>query len=209
MISKNPKWLDFARELQSMSQTGLTYAKDQYEIQRYKRLLEISAQIVELQTELSKETMLQAFSIQLGYATPKVDVRGAVVQDGKILLVREKVDGKWCLPGGWADVGDLPSDMVIRETREESGFEVEPYKVVGVYDANRVHEGPIEFFHAYKIILLCKIISGAARPSDETLDVQFFDFDNVPQLSIHRTNERHLNDILLHIRNPNHLTLFD
>ena len=113
-----------------------------------------------------------------GYATPKIDVRAAVIKDGKILLVQESTDNCWAMPGGWADVGNIPSEVAIRETKEESGFDVKPKKVIGVYDANRVG-GRLEFFHAFKIIFLCELIGGEAKSSDETLDVNFFDFNEL------------------------------
>jgi 8-oxo-dGTP pyrophosphatase MutT (NUDIX family) len=112
------------------------------------------------------------------------------------------------MPGGWADVGDIPSEVAIRECKEESGFYVKPFKVIGVFDANRVG-GRLEFFHAFKIIFLCQLIGGKATPSDETLDVQFFDFNNLPALSLNRTNEKHLNEIKLHLKDSNRQTYFD
>jgi len=152
--------------------------------------------------------MIENFSLQPGYATPKIDVRGAVVQDGKILLVQEKMDQRWCMPGGWGDVGETPSNMVAREVLEESGFGVKPVKIIGVYDAKR-DDRPLQFFHAYKIVFLCEIMSGSARPSEETLAVDFFGFDKLPPLSSSRTNERHLADVLAHYRDKNQATVFD
>jgi ADP-ribose pyrophosphatase YjhB (NUDIX family) len=151
---------------------------------------------------------MENFLIQPGYATPKIDVRAAVIRDGKILLVQERSDKRWCMPGGWADVGDLPSDAVVREVLEESGFEVEVRKVIGVYDANRGGT-PFEFYHAFKIVFLCEIKGGDARTSDETLAVDFFKFDDLPPLSINRTNKRHLNEIVAHIRDQIRWTAFD
>ena len=203
-----PRWLEWAREIQSLSQTGLNYASTDYETKRYRRLMEIAAEIVQTHTGLPKEPMIENFSLEPGYATPKIDVRGAVVQDGKILLVQEKMDQRWCMPGGWGDVGEAPSDMVVREVVEESGFEVKPVKIIGVYDANRDGR-PLQFFHAYKIIFLCEILSGFARPSEETLAVYFFDFDKLPPLSSIRTNERHLADVLAHYRDKNKAAVFD
>ncbi|MDZ7263463.1 MAG: NUDIX hydrolase [candidate division KSB1 bacterium] len=203
-----PRWLEWAREIQALSQTGLHYSHDLYETQRYERLLEIVAEMVSDHTGLAKEPLLENFKIQPGYATPKIDVRGAVVRAGKILLVQEKADGRWAMPGGWGDVGEIPSAMVAREVYEESGFQVQPTRVVGVYDANRDGR-PLQFYHAYKIIFLCEIIQGAARPSEETLAVDFFDFDKLPPLSSSRTNERHLADVQAHLRNPQQPTLFD
>ncbi len=203
----NP-WLKWAREIQALSQTGLTYCQNEYEKDRYIRLQQIAAEMLETQTGLEKAGSIENFKVQPGYATPKVDVRGAIIRDGKILMVQERLDEKWCMPGGWADVGDLPSDMVVREVREESGFEVKATKVVGVYDANRDGR-PMEFYHAYKIVFLCEILGGHARPSYETLAVDFFPFDDLPPLSSARTNERHLNEIQKHLENPNRPTYFD
>jgi ADP-ribose pyrophosphatase YjhB (NUDIX family) len=203
-----PKWLTWAREIQALCQTGLAFAQTGYEIQRYQRLYEIAAEMVESHTGLSKRELVENFSAQPGYATAKIDVRGAVVSDGKILLVQEWRDQKWCMPGGWADVGDTPSDMVAREVLEESGFTVAPRKLIAVYDANRGGR-PLEFFHAYKIIFLCKITGGEARPSDETMDVGFFDFDNLPPLSWQRTNEKHLAEVRAHLQDECRPAAFD
>ncbi len=203
-----PPWLIWAREIQALSQTGLTFTTNEFDRQRFERLREIAAEIATRHVDLPLELCLQQFSAQTGYATPKIDVRGAVVRAGKILLVQEKLDQCWCMPGGWGDVGEKPSDMVAREVREESGFEVIPRKVVGVFDANR--EGrPMSFFHAYKIIFLCDIAGGEARPSAETLAVDFFDFDQLPPLSSSRTHPRHLAEVRAHLRDEQRVAAFD
>jgi len=206
--TNTPRWLEWAREIQSLSQTGLTYASTDYETKRYERLTEIAAEIVHTHTRLPKEPVLHNFLAQPGYATAKIDVRGAAIRDGKILLVQERSDKRWCMPGGWADVGELPSDMVIREVREESGFEVVPQKVVGVYDANR-GPTPMEFFHAYKIVFLCEITGGEACPSDETAAVDFFSFNDLPPLSRLRTNKHHLAEVQAHLQDINRPAAFD
>lgn len=203
-----PRWLAWAREIQALSQTGLAFASSEYETQRYQRLAEIAAEIIENHTNLPKGRLLEDFGLQPGYATPKVDVRGAVVRDGEILLVQERVDGLWCMPGGWADVGDLPSEMVVREVWEESGYHVVPRKVVGVFDANRTGR-PLELYHAYKLIFLCELTGGQARPSNETLAVGFFPFDRLPSLSTNRTHDRHLAEVLAHVRDPERPAAFD
>lgn len=203
-----PRWLAWARELQALGQIGLTYSTNEYDTERYERLSEIAAEIVQGHTGLAQEAVLEDFRVQPGYATPKVDVRGAAVRDGKILLVQEGWDGRWCMPGGWADVGDLPSAAVEREVWEESGFRVVARKVVGVYDANR--DGvPIEFYHAYKIVFWCQITGGQARPSHETPAVAFFSFDDLPPLSSPRTDERHLVEVRAHLQDPTRLPAFD
>jgi ADP-ribose pyrophosphatase YjhB (NUDIX family) len=205
---ENPAWLKWAREIQSLSQTGLAFASTGYEVQRYTRLAEIAAEMVAAHTGIPQAQLLEGFSAQPGYATAKVDVRGAAVRDGRILLVQERRDELWCMPGGWADVGDIPSEMVAREVWEESGFEVVPQKVIGVYDANR-HGRPLEFFHAYKILFLCEITGGEARGSDETIGAGFFDFDDLPPLSSPRTDPRHLEEVRAHLADPSRAASFD
>ena len=207
MSQNNVKWLNLARELFSMSQSGITYCKNEYDLHNYRRLQEMSAEIISAHSELSKESILKTFTAQEGYATPKIDVRGAVIRDGKILLVQESADNKWALPGGWADIGDMPSEMVEREVLEESGFKVQTVKVIAVYDANRSE--PMEFFHAYKIIFLCELLGGEMRISHETLAVKFFNFDDLPELSTARTNERVLQEVFAHFQDPNRITSFD
>lgn len=202
------RWLDWARELQALGQTGLTYGENAYDLERYRRLQEIAAEIVETHTMLSQATVLENFRMQAGYATPKVGVRGAAVRDGQILLVQERCDGRWCMPGGWADLGEGPSQMVQREVKEESGFEVVVQKLIGVYDANR-RQQPVEYYHAYKIVFLCEIVGGEARPSVETTAVDFFPFDALPPLSNNRTDERHLQDVLAHLQNGHRPAAFD
>jgi len=205
---KLPAWLAWAREIQALSQTGITYSENDYHIQRYQRLAEIAAEIVASHSALPQVAVHESFRVQPGYATPKVDVRGAAIRDGKILLVQERSDGRWCMPGGWADVGELPSAMVQREVWEESGFEVAARKVIGVYDANRGGV-PLEFYHAYKVVFLCEIVGGAPRPSNETLAVRFFAFDGLPPLSAERTHPRHLAEVFAHVQDQNRATAFD
>ncbi|HCY74361.1 MAG TPA: NUDIX hydrolase [Ignavibacteriales bacterium] len=208
MEEQSTKWLAIAREIQQLAQTGYAFAVTDYEKNRYKRLTEITAEIIEHHTDLEKESVQKILMEHPGYATPKIDVRAAVIKEGKILLVQETNDNCWAMPGGWADVGDVPSEVATRECKEESGYDVKPIKVIGVFDANRVG-GRLEFFHAFKIIFLCELIGGEAAPSDETIDVQFFDFNNLPVLSLNRTNEKHLNEIKLHLIDPIRKTFFD
>lgn len=203
------QWLDWAREIQAMSQTGLTYSTSAYETDRYRRLMEIAAEMTARGSGLPAERFLGDFLSQPGYATPKVDVRGAIIDsEGRILLVREKSDGLWCMPGGWADVGETPAEMVVREVREESGLDVTPVRLAGVYDANRSGE-PLSFFHAYKLVFICEIAGGNVGPGDETSDAGFFPFDDLPPLSSERTNERHLAEIERHLADPSRQAVFD
>jgi ADP-ribose pyrophosphatase YjhB (NUDIX family) len=207
MNSSIPKWLEWAREIFSLSQAGLAYSKNEFDIERYKRLQEITAEMLAGQSEITKESALESFSMQAGYITPKIDVRGAVVRNHEILLVQERVDGKWAMPGGWADLGNAPASVAEREVWEESGFHVKAEKVIAVIDANRIH--PMEFYHAYKIIFFCKLLGGEPRASQETLAVDFFALKNLPPLSIYRTNEGMLQEVFEHVRDPSRPTAFD
>lgn len=201
------KWIAWAREIFSMSQAGLTYSQNEFDIERYKRLQEITAEMIESQSGLSKESVLESFSMQAGYATPKIDVRGAVVRDNKILLIQERMDGRWAMPGGWADLGNAPASVAEREVWEESGYHVKAEKVVAVIDANRIE--PMEFYHAFKIIFLCTLIGGEPQVSHETMAVDFFDMNDLPPLSLYRTDESMLREVFAHIQDPNRRTAFD
>jgi ADP-ribose pyrophosphatase YjhB (NUDIX family) len=207
MNHQTPKWIEWAQEIFSLSQSGITYSGNEYDIERYKRLQEITAEMIARQSEITKEFVLESFSMQAGYITPKVDVRGAVIRDGKILLIQERADDRWAMPGGWADLGNSPASVAEREVWEESGFRVKAEKVVAVIDANRIE--PMEFYHAYKIIFLCKLLDGEPRVSHETLAVDFFDPDHLPPLSSYRTNENMVQEVFAHIQNPNRPTAFD
>ncbi len=206
--TEQPRWLEWAREIQSMSQTGLAHSPGAYDRERYGRLIEIAAEIVASHSNLALSSVREVFLRQPGYATPKIDVRGAVLREGRILLVQERSDSRWCMPGGWADVGERPSESIEREVLEESGFRVETKAVVGVYDANRSGR-PVEFFHAFKVVFLCEILGGSPRSSDETLAADFFEFDDLPPLSMERTHERHLADVRACLENPGRPTVFD
>lgn len=209
MREQPSKWLAWAREIQALAQTGLTYSQIDYDIQRYHRLEEIAAEMVATHTTLPTQILLENFRLQPGYATPKIDMRGAVIRDGKILLVQERADGCWTLPGGWGDVGETPSAMVRREVREESGFDVRVDKLIAVYDANRVPGTRMEFYHAYKLIFLCSMVGGEARPSNETSAVDFFDREHLPALSNHRTSQQMLAEVFAHFADPARATAFD
>lgn len=209
MTDKNlPQWLLWAREIQSISQTGLSYCDDKYDKLRYRRLMEIAADITHIHTGVSRGSLIENFLAQPGYATPKTGVRGAVIRERKILLVQDRDDNRWCMPGGWADVGERPSQAAVREVREESGFSVMPVKLIGVYDANSTGT-PLSFYHVYKIVFLCEITGGEAASSIETCAVDFFGIDSLPPLSEERTNERHIAEAFAHIDDEYRPAAFD
>jgi 8-oxo-dGTP pyrophosphatase MutT (NUDIX family) len=203
-----PDWLSWARTLQALAQTGLTYATNPFDRQRYEKLEELALEIFAAHTGETAATLQEWFIVQPGYATPKVDVRGACFRDGRILMVRERSDGRWCLPGGWADVGDRPAEAAEREVREEAGFECTARKVIGVFDANRGGE-PFSAFHAYKIIFECEITGGQPQPDHEILEVAFFGRAEIPPLSPNRTTPANLAECFAHLDDPARPTAFD
>lgn len=208
MHDKTHPWLEWSRRIQAIAQTGLNHTQGVYDKLNYEQLLELAAEMVERGSGLPSDETLPLFRVQPGYATVKVDVRGAVVREGRILLVKERADGRWTMPGGWADVGETPSRSVEREIREESGLKARAERLVGVWDANR--EGrPMEFYHAFKVVFLCRETGGQLTVSEETLDAKFFDFEDLPELSSHRTGPNHLAEIRAHLADPKRPAYFD
>ena len=203
-----PKWLEWARRLQAIAQTGLTYAPNQYDVDRYAEVSEIAAEIMAGGSDGQIAPIRDLFARQAGYATPKVDLRGVVFRGDRILLVKEREDGGWTLPGGWADVGESPADGTVREVREESGYETRAMKLLAVYDRNRHGHTPIPF-HAYKLFFLCELIGGAPTASSETDGVDWFAKDDLPPLSISRVTAAQIHRFFEHYRNPQWPTDFD
>lgn len=207
-LTGDPKWLEWSRKLQSIGQTGLAYTKDPYDRERFEELREMAVEIFAHHTGEDMDHVREILLGEVGYATPKVDVRGAVVQDGKILLVQETMDSKWTLPGGWCDIGATPSESVTKEVYEESGYETRAVKLLGVLDRSKQGHPPCPF-HIYKLIFLCEITGGAPATSIETSAVGFFAEDNLPELSLSRTTPGQIHRILEHVRNPDLPTDFD
>jgi ADP-ribose pyrophosphatase YjhB (NUDIX family) len=205
----NPQWLTWARRLQAIAQSGLTYCQDQFDVQRYHEISAIAAEIMACGAALPSDQPVAAlFATQAGYATPKVDVRTAVFRDGRILLVREIEDGAWALPGGWADAGEPPSVAAARETREESGYQICITKLAALYDRD-VQGHPPHAFHAYKLFFLGELQGGSAQDSHETAGAHFFSENELPPLSLSRVTPAQVAHMFEHLRNPALPTSFD
>lgn len=203
------RWLGWAREIQALAQTGLHYAQNPFEESRARRLIEIAAEIVADYSEMDSSDVKVAFQQQPGYVTPKVDVRAAVFRQDQLLFVREAMDGRWTLPGGWADVGEPPALAIEREVEEEAGLAVRADKIVGIYDANRI-EDALTLYHAYKIVFLCEMQAGELGTSTETTESRFFDLEELPQeLSTHRTTPLHIEHAIGLYHNPAQPVYFD
>jgi ADP-ribose pyrophosphatase YjhB (NUDIX family) len=203
--------MSWARELQAMSQTGLAYARDRYDIARYSRLAEVAAEMVAAESNLGVSEMMRLNAVDFGYATPKVDVRGVVFREGKVLLVQEVADGgRWTLPGGWADVNDSPSEAVIREIQEESGLVTRALKVLAVFDRELQGHTPPFPYHVYKVFFLCEWVEGELQTGgEETRDAAFFGRNEFPELSLSRVTSAQILRCFEHLENPALRTDFD
>jgi ADP-ribose pyrophosphatase YjhB (NUDIX family) len=199
----------WVRELQAIAQTGLTFATDRYDLARYQRLRAIAVAMMASGSGATVERISGLFDQELGYPTPKVDVRGAVFRDQRILLVREISDGFWTLPGGWADVNQSAKECVEREIEEESGFRARAVKLAGVWDYRRQRQAASHPYSIYKLFFICELIGGEASPSIETSAVEFFALDKLPQLSLGRVTPEQIGRMYEHWRNPELMTEFD
>lgn len=204
-----PKWLEWGQALQTIAQNGLAYSTNPFDIERFEAVRVIASDILANYSQVEAAELLELFRGEKGYATPKVDVRGAAFRGDTILLVRELLDeGRWTLPGGWADVNDAPSEAVVREVREESGFEARAVKLAAVYDRDR-HGHPRFYFSIYKLFFICEITGGAPAESLETGGVGFFREDDLPELSIGRVTPEEIHMLFEHYRHPELPTQFD
>lgn len=173
MTLARPAWLRWAERLQSMAQTGLTYAKDPYDRERYAELRRIALEMAAAGLEQPAEEVRVVFASTLGYPTPKVDVRAVVFRGEELLLVRERRSARWTFPGGWADVGDTPAGAAERETLEESGYRVRAAKLLALLDKAR-HEHPPSIDYTYKVLIACRFEGGEPATSHEIDEVGFF-----------------------------------
>ena len=204
-----PKWLEWAKSLQAIAQNGLTFAENEFDIERYKKIRDIASEMMAENSNGNFDFIKNLFGNDEGYSTPKVDVRGVVFKDNKVLLVKEKADGGWTFPGGWADPNETPSESVEREVLEESGFEVKVRKVLAVYDRKKQGHTPPFPYHVYKIFFLCELVGGKKSNSIETDGVDFFEEGKIPILSASRTSLNQIQKFFKHLRNPELPAEFD
>jgi ADP-ribose pyrophosphatase YjhB (NUDIX family) len=204
-----PKWLDWAKRLQAIAQNGLTFVHNPFDQERYEAIRQIAAEILAEGSNVDFNKVLDLLSRETGYATPKVDTRGVVFRDNALLLVRELSDNGWTLPGGWADPYESPSEAVVREVQEESGFQTRATKLLAVFDRSKHPHWPPHPYHIYKLFILCEITGGSPRVSKETGDVDFFREDEIPELSIARVTAAQICRLFEHHRNPHWPTDFD
>ncbi|MPQ48253.1 NUDIX domain-containing protein [Marinifilum sp. N1E240] len=201
-------WLTIAKKINSIAQAGLTFTKDEFDKERYLELQQLSIEIINNITDIDTQKLDFVFNRDIGYQTPKVGVRAVVFREDKILMVKERMDDKWCLPGGYADTGMTPSEIVMNEVKEESGYDVKPIRILGLIDYNKHQSKPFPF-DLYQLFMECEIIGGEAKIGIETSDVGFFSIDNLPELSVRRVTKEQIIKMFELYRNKELEPIFD
>ncbi len=206
-MNEEKRWLDWAIELQSLAQAGLTYSKDAYDIERFERIREISAEMVAHKSDMPIDKVKNLFCNETGYQTPKLDTRAAVFKDGKILLVREN-NGKWSLPGGWVEVNVSVGENAVKEVKEESGLDVKAERIIAVQDRNK-HNLPVYAYGVCKIFVLCSLIGGHFESNIETTGFDYFSIDDLPPLAEEKNNAEQVKMCFEAYENDNRQVQFD
>ena len=202
------KWLLWATQLQSIAQAGLTFAENQYDIDRYQKIRNLTVEILYEYTDIDHNKIRDLFASETGYQTPKVDIRASVIKDDKILMVREKIDGAWSLPGGWADVNTSVSESAARECLEEAGAHVRPKRVIAIQLANK-HNNPLFLYTIYKIFVECELIENNFTDNTETLEAGFYSINSLPTLSTERNTKSQIDMCFEAKKHKVFETLFD
>ena len=204
-----PKWLVWSRKLQALSQAGLTYSQNQFDLDRYRAIQAIAAEIAAEGSGIETSRLNDLFTGDEGYMTPKVDVRGAVFKDNRILLVRETMDnGRWTVPGGWVDPGDGPGQAAEREVYEETGYVVKASRLAAAYDRER-HGHPAYVYSILKLFFICELVGGSPKESIETGELSFFHQDRLPELSLPRITAEEIHMLFEHHKHPDLHAEFD
>lgn len=208
--SEEPLWLTVAREMQALAQNGLTFTENPYDVERYEALQVAAAKLLAHGFSIEPKEVHDAVGELRGYVTPQVDVRGAIFRGETVLLVQEKSDQRWTMPGGFADVNISPAENVVKEISEEAGVEAKATKLIGVYDRRRhVPVGEEKFRHIYKLFFQCEIISGEPTPGMETQGADFFPIHELPPLSVGRIAEGQIHDAFAHFQDPTRMPHFE
>lgn len=185
------KWLELAMEIQSLAQSGIAYSNNNYDTERYERLRDISAEMINMKTDLKFDKVKNLFCNETGYQTPKIDTRAVIFKDNKILLTHEN-NGTWSLPGGWCDVLETIKSNTIKEVKEETGLDVKAIKIIALQDRNK-HNKPVYAYGICKIFVLCEIIGGEFKENIETTEIDYFALEDLPNnLAEEKTNREQI-----------------
>jgi ADP-ribose pyrophosphatase YjhB (NUDIX family) len=195
-------WLECSKKLEAIAKTGIFYSTNLYEKERFEQIASICNELISHYVDLKPSKVDNFYNLENGYVTPKVDIRSVVFKNNQILMVQEKSDGKWTIPGGWADIGYTPFEIAVKETFEESGLIVDPIRVLAIMD-KKCHPHPPSPFYSYKIFILCKITGGKIQAGMETQDARFFNINEFPELSEERLTLNQLKIVIDIAFNPN------
>jgi len=201
-MNKEIELFEKIKRIRALAQVGLIYSTNEYDTDRYNELLDISNSMTSLITNVKPSVIAESFTIEKEYITPKVDVRGVIFNEqDEILLVKEKADNKWSLPGGWAEVGYSPTEGVVKEVQEETGLNVRPIRLLAVLD-KRCHPYPPALHYVYKIFIQCEVKDGNLSTTFDILDVGYFKQNDLPTLSEERVIKKHINLMFEYKKNP-------
>lgn len=207
MTDKNLLYL--TKRVKALADTGSIYAQNEYDKERYNELQAISLEMLSIVAEKPLSVLHDFFMPSKDYPTPKVDVRGLVLNGAKeILLVKEKLDGKWSLPGGWGEIGFSPSEVIVKEIKEETGLTARVSRLLAVYD-KKCHPHPPQPFYVYKIVFLCKIVEGDIRTSFDIHEARYFDLKNLPEISEDRILKSQIEQLYQKVINGEENAYFD
>ena len=201
------KWLELIIEIQSLAQNGLAYTNNVYDKERFERLRDISAEMLSMKIDLSLAKVKDLFCNEKGYQTPKLDTRAVIFKDDKILLVKEN-NGTWSLPGGWVDVLESVASNTVKETKEETGLDVIPKRIIAIQDRNK-HNKPIYAYGICKIFVLCEVIGGKFEKNIETIETDYFSLDELPLLAEAKTNKEQIEMCFKAVNDENWQVQFD
>ena len=202
------KWLELAMEIQSLAQSGIAYSNNNYDTERYERLRDISAEMINMKTDLKLDKVKNLFCNETGYQTPKIDTRAVIFKDNKILLTHEN-NGTWSLPGGWCDVLETIKSNTIKEVKEETGLDVKAIKIIALQDRNK-HNKPVYAYGICKIFVLCEIIGGEFKENIETTEINYFALEDLPNnLAEEKTNREQIEMCFKAYNNNNWQVEFD
>ena len=209
VVEPKIQFLRQLEELGAIAQNGLTYGKDKYDIERFEKLRDITAEMIALVSHLPSGEARAWLQMGEHYATPKIDTRAVILRGEEVLLVQEKSDGKWTLPGGWCDINESAKEGVEKEVREESGLIVEATRLLALFD-KRMHDHPVEYPHSYKTFFLCEERGGELLPETlETSGTAFVHWQELPVLSVNRVTKQQIETLVAVALDPTHPTLFD
>lgn len=207
-MTKDEEILNLIKRLKSIADIGLLYTQNEYDKERYEEILQISYGLLENISGEETTTLQHLYLENKDYPTAKVDIRGLVIKDNTILLVKEMADNKWSLPGGWADIGYSPREVIIKEFKEETGLNIVPEKLLAIFD-KKFHPHPPQPFYVYKMVILCTAGEGNIHKGFDVLDVEYFDINNLPELSTDRIVKSQLEKVYNLAMDKASNTLFD